>query len=64
MAKKYLLRHVETGAEYEIVAVDQTHGVVTLQGQHTQFNEPMDWERFKAMGYKRASVEVDETEDA
>lgn len=63
MPKKRVLRHETTGKEYEVVSIDQEKGVITLRGELTEFTEPLDWERFHAMGYKRASVET-EKEDA
>lgn len=64
MPVKRVLRHEATGKEYEVVGIDKEKGIVTLRGDLCDINEPLDWERFKAMGYKRATVEVPETEDA
>lgn len=61
MKTKRVLRHAESGREYEVVGVDEARGVVTLRGELAEFTEPLDWERFKAMGYKRKTVEVEDT---
>jgi hypothetical protein len=60
MSIKRVLRHAETGREYEVVSVDEARGIVTLRGELAEFTEPLDWERFKSMGYKRKTVEVNE----
>jgi hypothetical protein len=63
MATKRVLRNEITGKEYEVVSVDEENHTVTLKGELCEFTEPLDWDRFKAMGYKRKSKEVEE-EDA
>lgn len=60
MATKLVLRNDTTGKEYEVIAVDTEHGTVTVKGELCEFTEPLDWDRFKAMGYKRKSVEVED----
>lgn len=57
---KRVLRHEATGKEYEVIAVDQENKTVTLKGEFAEFNEPLDWDRFRAMGYKRATVDEKE----
>lgn len=57
---KRVLRHTETGREYEVLSVDPEKKIVTLKGDLTEFTEPLDWERFRQMGYKRATVETEE----
>lgn len=56
---KRVLRNETTGHEYEVVAIDTERKVITLKGELSEFNEPLDWDRFRAMGYKRATVETE-----
>ena len=58
--QKRVLRHTETGREYDVVSIDAERKIVTLRGDLTEFTEPLDWQRFKDMGYKRATVETDD----
>lgn len=62
MATKRVLLNEITGKEYEVISIDKEHGTVTLRGELCEFTEPLDWDRFKAMGYKRKSYEVEEAE--
>lgn len=54
-AVKRVLRHETTGREYEVIAIDKEKGTITLRGDLTEFTEPLDWDRFHGMGYKRAT---------
>lgn len=57
---KRVLRHTETGREYEVLSIDPEKKIVVLKGDLTEFTEPLDWERFRQMGYKRATLETEE----
>lgn len=50
------LRHVSTGQVYPVVGVDTEAKTITLKGEHGNFNEPYDVERFKQMGYERVTL--------
>jgi ABC-type transporter MlaC component len=44
-------KNKETGKRYKVISLDKTRGVVILQGEHAQFEEPYSKERFQEMGY-------------
>lgn len=43
--------HSATGRKYHVVNMALETGEVTLKGQHAEFTEKYDKERFVAMGY-------------
>jgi hypothetical protein len=55
-AVKRVLVHEATGKQYEVIDIDKEKGVVTIKGELAEFNEPLDWERLKGMGYLRKTV--------
>ena len=57
---KIFFRNEETGKRYEVIALDKEKKLVTLKGEHAQFEEPYDPARFKRLGY----VLEKESEDA
>lgn len=50
MSKVYF-KNEKTGKMFEVVGLDNAAGTITLKGEHAQFTEPYDKERFKQMGY-------------
>ncbi len=44
-------KNTRTGKRYEIVRLDKDAGTVTLKGQHAEFTEKYDKEKFQQMGY-------------
>jgi hypothetical protein len=63
MAELYF-RNTRTNRKYKVVRVDKEKGEITLKGEYSEFVEPYDKERFKALGYVLEKVEEQETEDA
>ena len=63
MAEIYF-RNTRTNRKYKVVRVDKEKGEITLKGEYSEFVEPYDKERFKALGYVLEKVEEQETEDA
>jgi len=59
MVKLYF-RNEQTGKRYKIVSMDKEAGEVVLQGEHAEFTEKYDKEKFKKLGY----VLEKEVEDA
>lgn len=58
MTKVYL-RNLQTDRRYEVISLDKDKKVVTLKGEHAQFEEPYDPARFKRLGYVLEKEEVD-----
>lgn len=50
MAKLYF-RNEKTGKRYAIVSMDKDTNTVVLRGEHAEFTEKYDKERFKKLGY-------------
>lgn len=50
MVKLYF-RNEQTGKRYQIVRMDKEAGEVVLQGEHAEFTEKYDKEKFKKLGY-------------
>jgi len=48
---KLYFRNVKTGKRYQVVGHDKESGKITLQGEHAQFTEDYDKERFEKLGY-------------
>ena len=48
---KVFFRNEQTGRRYEVIALDKEKKLVTLKGEHAEFQEPYDPARFKRMGY-------------
>lgn len=63
MAELYF-RNTRTNRKYKVVRVNKEKGEITLKGEYSEFVEPYDKERFKALGYVLEKVEEQETEDA
>lgn len=59
---QYLV-HTETKREFKVVRLDKEAGQITLAGEHTEFVEPFDKERFKANGYTLVNREDEVAED-
>lgn len=57
MIKLYFKNH-KTGKRYEIIHLDKTKGEVTLRGEHSEFVEQYDKDRFKKLGYVLEKEEV------
>lgn len=55
--KKHYFENTKTGKRYELIALSPDRSTVTLKGEYSQFTEPYDKERFKALGYKLVTVE-------
>lgn len=55
------LQHVTTGRVYPIKDVIEENGVtkVVIQGEHGDFAEDLDIDRFHEMGYKRVTLDDD-----
>ena len=64
MTKKYFLVNEHSGREFEIIDIDTETNIITLKGETSTFKETWDKERFKQMGYKRVSREVEDVDDA
>lgn len=50
MVKLYF-KNTRTGKRYEVVSMDKEARTVTLKGQHAEFVEKYDKERFERLGY-------------
>jgi hypothetical protein len=50
MTTLYLVNQ-QTKKRYQIVHLDKETGIVTLRGEHAEFKEKYDRDRFKALGY-------------
>jgi len=48
---KLYLENKQTRRRYLIVRLNKDTGKVTLRGEHAEFEEVYDKDRFKAMGY-------------
>lgn len=60
MTKLYF-RNTETGKKFQVVRHDKEAGTITLRGEHAEFLEKYDRERFAQLGYV---LEKEETADA
>lgn len=58
---KLFFRNEKTGKRYRVVRMNKDEGTVVLRGDHAEFTEPYDKDRFKQMGY---ILEKEETQDA
>lgn len=56
MAKVYF-RHAKTGKRFEVVRFDNKTNVMTLRGEHAEFEQPYDKEQFKRLGYTLEKAE-------
>lgn len=50
MVKLYF-KNTRTGKRYEVVSMNKENRTVTLRGQHAEFVEKYDKERFERLGY-------------
>lgn len=50
MSKVYF-RNTKTGKKFEVVRMNKETNEITLRGEHAEFTEPYDKERFTRMGY-------------
>ncbi len=50
MTKLYF-KNEQTGRRYEVVKFDLAENTVTLKGEHAEFVEPYDKEKFVQLGY-------------
>lgn len=60
---KLLFRNKATGVSYAIVKIDPADAKdrkIVLQGEHGQFVEPFDKERFRRMGYELVKAQDEE----
>lgn len=55
-------RNTNTNKRYKIVRLDKTSGKIVLRGEHAQFVEKYDKERFKRMGYVLEKEQADAVE--
>lgn len=44
-------RNEKTGKRYKVVSMDKAAGTITLRGDHAEFVEKYDKEKFKKLGY-------------
>ena len=58
--KKHYFENTKTGKRYELIALSPDRSTVTLRGEYSQFTEPYDKERFKALGYRLVTVKEPE----
>lgn len=58
---KIYFRNEKTGKRYRVVRMNKAEGTVVLRGDHAEFTETYDKEKFKRMGYV---LETEEVEDA
>lgn len=49
---KVFFKHTKTGKMYRVISVDKVNKTIKLKGEHAEFEEPYDVERFKKMGYE------------
>jgi hypothetical protein len=54
----------KTGKKFRVVSIDKEQGTITLKGDHAEFTEAYDKDRFKSMGYqlKRKDEDDDDAE--
>jgi glutamine amidotransferase-like uncharacterized protein len=50
MANLYF-RNEKTGKKYQVVSMDKDAGTILLRGEHAEFTEKYDKDRFKKLGY-------------
>lgn len=48
---KLFFRNTETGKRFQVVKLDKDTKKVTLRGEHAEFIEQYDRERFQRLGY-------------
>lgn len=48
---KLFFRNEKTGKRYRVVRMNKDEGTVVLRGEHAEFTENYDKDRFKQMGY-------------
>lgn len=58
--QKIFFENTKTGKRYELIGVSPDRSTVTLRGEYSQFIEPYDKERFKALGYRLVTVKEPE----
>jgi glutamine amidotransferase-like uncharacterized protein len=58
---KIYFRNEATGKKFQVVKLDKESGKVTLRGEHAEFVEAYDRDRFKRLGYV---LEKEESADA
>lgn len=56
MATVYF-RNTKTGKRFEVVRLDPKTNIITLRGEHAEFDETYDKEKFKRLGYTLEKVE-------
>lgn len=44
-------RNEKTGKRYKVVRMDKDAGTIVLRGEHAEFTEQYDKDRFKKLGY-------------
>jgi hypothetical protein len=62
MSKLYF-RNEHTGKRYRVVKLDKVSGSITLRGDHAEFTEKYDKEKFKSMGYVLEKEADEDDED-
>lgn len=62
MSKLYF-RNEHTGKRYRVVKLDKASGSITLRGDHAEFTEKYDKEKFKSMGYVLEKEADEDDED-
>jgi glutamine amidotransferase-like uncharacterized protein len=48
---KLYFRNTATGKRYDVVRMNKTTGEIVLKGEHAEFTEKYDKERFARLGY-------------
>lgn len=61
---EYYLKNLRTGLRYKIIRHDKATNEVVLKGEYAEFVEPYDVQRFKKMGYKLVTEEIDHAEQS
>lgn len=56
---KLFFKNLNTGKRYEVLKLDKTSGEIILKGEHVQFTERYDKQRFMEMGYVLEKEDAD-----
>lgn len=56
---KLFFKNTNTGKRYEVLKLDKTTGEIILKGEHVEFVERYEKERFKQMGYVLEKEDAD-----
>lgn len=52
-------RHTSSGKKYRVVKIDKETKKIVLRGQHSEFEEDYDKERFQRLGYELIKESAD-----